>query len=87
MIVCSTGVLTVPGVQSANVSPISDCGRIVQCASAWKGEKPSFWMFSTTAALLSGVRSSDWILPTFAPAIFTSSPGTARTKSKIARTW
>src|SRR3954453_9290936 len=82
----SSGALNDPGVQSAKVSPISDCGRIVQWASLWKGEKPDLLMLRTTAAFLSGVTSSDSILPTFAPAIFTSSPGTARTKSKIART-
>jgi hypothetical protein len=40
-----------------------------------------------TAARLSGVTPSDWMLPTFAPAIRTSSPWTANdASSKIART-
>ena len=85
-IVGSTGAAELPGEHSANVSPISDCGRIVHCAFVWNGVKPESLMLSTTAALLSGVTWSDSILPTFAPATFTSSPGTARTKSKIART-
>jgi hypothetical protein len=31
--------LAVPGVQSTYSSPMSDCGRIVQVASSWKGAK------------------------------------------------
>src|SRR5947208_1862782 len=30
-----------PTVHSTNFSPISDCGRIVQCASPWNGENPA----------------------------------------------
>ena len=86
LIAGSTGAAELPGEHSANVSPISDCGRIVQCALAWNGVKPASSIRRTTAALLSGVTWSDSIDPTFAPATFTSSPGTARTKSKIART-
>ena len=76
-----------PGSHSTYFSPISDCGRIVQWAFEWNGVKPASLICSTTAALLLGVTSIASILPTFAPAIFTSSPGTAlATSSKIART-
>ena len=44
-------------------------------------------MFRTIAAFLSVVTSSESTVPTFAPAIFTSSPGITKTAlSKIART-
>ena len=79
--------LFVPWLHSTNFSPISDCGRTVHSASWWNGVKRESSMLSTTSALLSSVTSSDSIAPTLAPAIFTSSPGTAAaTLSKIART-
>ena len=66
---------------------MSDCGRIVHSASLRKSSKPGRSMRSTTAALWSGVTSSDSILPTLTPAIFTSSPGmTEKAFMKIART-
>ena len=75
------------GVHSTKRSPISDCGRIVQVASVRKSLKPASVMSRTTAALLSGVTSSDWILPTLTPEILTSSPGiTVKALLKIART-
>ena len=81
------GAPTEPGVHSTNFSPISDCGRIVQLASEWNGEKPGLVTSSTTTALFAGVTSSDLTCPTFAPAIFTSSPVTTlAASSKTART-
>ena len=75
------------GVHSTKRSPMSDCGRIVHSASARKSSKPGRSMRSTTAALWSGVTSSDSILPTLTPAILTSSPGiTENALMKIART-
>jgi hypothetical protein len=75
------------GVHSTNFSPISDCGRIEHSASRRKSSKPGRSMRSTTAALWSGVRSSDSTLPTLTPAILTSSPGiTENAFMKIART-
>ena len=66
---------------------MSDCGRMVHSASARKSSKPARSMRSTTAALWSGVTSSDSILPTLTPAILTSSPGiTENAFMKIART-
>jgi hypothetical protein len=83
----SAGRLEEPGVHSTNFSPISDAGRIVQCASEWNGPKPDFWSSNTTAALFCGVTSSESTLPTLAPAIRTSSPETTLAAvSKIART-
>ena len=55
------------GVHSTNFSPMSDCGRIVHSASRRKSSKPGRSMRSTTAALWSGVTSSDSILPTLTP--------------------
>ena len=62
------------GEHSTKFSPISDWGRIVQCASVRKSWKPPLVMFRTIAAFLSLVTSSESTLPTFTPAIFTSSP-------------
>ena len=83
----SSGESERPGSHSTNFSPISDCGLIVQRASARKGAKPGSSIWRTTIAFLSSVTSSSLIAPTRAPAIFTSSPSTApETLSKIART-
>ena len=73
------------GVHSTNFSPISDCGRIVQLASLRKSWKPGSVMFRTTAALWSGVTSSDSIVPTLTPAILTSSPGMTRRRCRRSR--
>ena len=59
----------------------------VHLASARNGAKRASSIFRTTAAFLRSATSSDSITPTFAPATFTSSPGTRPvTLSKIART-
>ena len=75
------------GEHSTNFSPISDCGRTWQLASRRKSWYAGSSMASTTAALKSGVTSSESTLPTFTPATLTSSPGiTKPALSKIART-
>src|SRR5579884_774982 len=100
---CSGGVADVPGLQSMYFSPSSDCGRIAQNALAWKGVKPALLIVNVTAALqplpgteqelgapspLRSVTSVEPIVPTGAPAIRTSSPGTANeASSNIARIW
>ena len=80
------------GWQSMYFSPISDCGRIVQLASVRKGVKPWLSIFMTTTALpgtacgpfsrlavsVSLETSTDWTVPTVAPAIRTSSPETTK---------
>ena len=76
----------VPGLQSTYSSPISDCGRIAQVASAWKGVKRASLIEIVTAAL-STVTPSPVMLPTLAPAMRTSSPCAANeASSKIGRT-
>ena len=78
------------GLQATKRSPISDCGRRMQLASARKSWKAGSVMSSTTIALPScasspdsrlttspgSETSTDWTVPAFAPAIRTSSPGT-----------
>ena len=83
----SAGLEARPGSHSTNFSPISDCGRTVHVASWRKGAKRPSAMRSTTTAFLALSTSIESITPTLAPAIFTSSPGTAEaTLSKMART-
>ena len=76
-----------PVLHSTNFSPISDCGRIVQWASARNGANPRRSIFSTTTARLSLVTSRESTEPITAPAVFTSSPDTTfAALSKMART-
>ena len=73
--------------QSTYFSPISACGRTMQLASSRKSWKPGFSIFSSTAALASGVGTTLPTVPTSTPAILTCSPGmTFPASSKIART-
>ncbi len=75
------------GWQATNFSPISDWSLIVQKASCLKSRNAGSSIRSTIAALFCGVTPSSSIVPTFAPATFTSSPGTRKLAlSKIART-
>jgi hypothetical protein len=82
----SIGAAGVPGVQLTNRSPISDCGAIVQSASAWKGAKS--WLITiSTRAFRSLVSLMLRTCPALAPAIRTSWPGIRKsTSSKIAST-
>jgi hypothetical protein len=64
----------VPGLQSTYSSPMSDCGRMAQCASVWKGAKRLSVTAMITAAFLAAVTQREWMLPTLAPAMRTSSP-------------
>ena len=54
---CSGSASGVPGLHSTNFSPISDCGRMAQEASAFQGVKSSSSIRSVTAAFLSSVTS------------------------------
>ena len=83
----SAGALEVPGEQLTYSSPISDWGRIAHVALAWNGANPGSVIEIVTAAWLCLVTPSDWMLPTLAPAMRTSSPWAANdASSKIART-
>ena len=48
-----SGDRVLPGLHSTYFSPISDCGRIVQCASLWNGLKPAVSIEKVIAALRS----------------------------------
>ena len=71
---CTPGPRRCVGVHSTNCSPISDCGPTGRSRPAERVERRVVDV-STTAALLSRVRSSECDRPTLTPAIFTSLPG------------